>query len=127
MLSDNGKDEFGTLKDKSESNDVGQYLAYGILLLLAGITIMTTVIVINVKANRKTPFRRKKQSAADPLSMSLRDVQENKRNSSQNKGRHSSEGGRHSSRRRQSYPGAMQNDLVDILDDPKNLDYTGEI
>ena len=127
LLSDNGKDEFGTLKDKSESNDVGQYLAYGILLLLAGITIMTTVIVINVKANRKTPFRRKKQSAADPLSMSLRDVQENKRNSSQNKGRRSSKGGRHSSRRRQSYPGAMQNDLVDILDDPKNLDYTGEI
>lgn len=126
-VNSNAKDEFGTLKDKSESNDVGQYLAYGILLLLAGITILTVVIVINVRANRKTPLIRRKPSTADPLSVSLRDVQENKKNSPKKKGRRFSSGGRHSSRKRQYYSASMQNDLVDILDDPVNLDYTGEI
>ncbi len=123
--SNNSQDEFGTIKEKSEYNDVGQYLVYGILLLLAGITILVTVIVINVKANRRAAMR-KKARPVDPLSMSLRDVQQrNKRDAAKRKKRII--GGRRSTHRRSYYSESIQGDLVDILDDPKLLEYTGEI
>lgn len=127
FINDSGNDDFGTMKEKSESNDVGQYLVYGILLLLAGITIVVAVIVINVKANKKARTAKKiKENPVDPLSVSLRDVQRGK-NKTSGRRRKSAIGGRHAAGRRTYYSESMQSDLVDLLDDPKNLDYTGEI
>ncbi len=117
-----GGESFGTLKDKSTKDDVNDtwiYLVIGIPLLLAGIAMITVVIIVNVRAKKKEEAEKAKNELpeTDPLADGGKGAKK-----VINKPKRSAFGAKHVAPVKTQSRDVVQKDLVDTLDAPENDD-----